>query len=439
MKSCLFKELFGKKILHTCSFKILIAVIFISFSFVSVAFAESVIIKFLPGAWSGNTIDFIKQQVEKWEAQTGNKVEFLSAPNNSSEVLALSQQYLAAESSDVDIYPMDVVWPGMLGRYFIDLLEYFSQDEIAEYDQAAISANTVDGLLVGIPFYADVGIFYYRTDLLEKYGFDGPPSTWEEMRLMANKIQDGEREEGNTSFWGYVFDGAAQEGFTCDILEWVSSFGGGTFVDSNGNITINNPEAVAAFEEASTWIDNIVPPGVTSYKIEDARGVWQAGNSAFMRNWPFAFALGQQDGSPIKDKFYVGPLPHGPKGESFSALGGWQLAISRFSKNPSIAASLIKFLNTPENQKERMMELARTPTRPALFNDPEILEAYPWTKMLIQIKPVPRPSAYTGTKYNQVSTAIWPIAHDIITRKISAQEGVEKLEQELMRIKGSGW
>jgi len=438
VKSNFIKYFLRKKILQKYSLMVGLIIIF-SFCMVAVAFADSVTLKFLPGAWSGNTIDFIKQQVKKWETQTGNKVEFLSAPNNSSEVLALSQQYLAAESSDVDIYPMDVVWPGMLGRYFADLSKYFTKEEIEEFDTAAISANTVNGLLVGIPFYADVGIFYYRTDLLEKYGFSGPPSTWEEMRQMAKKIQDGERADGNASFWGYVFDGAAQEGFTCDILEWVSSYGGGTFVDADGNITINNPGAIAAFEEVSKWIGNIVPPGVTSYKIEDARGVWQAGNAAFMRNWPFAFALGQQDDSPIKGKFYVGPLPHGPNGESFSALGGWQLAVSKFSKYPEEAASLIKFLNTPENQKERMMELARTPTRPALFNDPEILEAYPWTEMLLQIKAVPRPSAYTGTKYNQVSNAIWPIAHDIMTRKISAEEGLKKLEQELIRIKGSGW
>ncbi len=401
--------------------------------------AAGVVVKVLPGAWSGDTIDFIRQQAERWAMHTGNKVEFDAVPTGSSAVLALAQQYLAAGSGDIDIYPVDVVWPGMLGTYLIDLKPYFSRKDLDQYSPAALGANTVGGKLVGIPFYGDVGLFFYRTDLLRKYGYAGPPATWEEMRTMATKIMNGERAEGKANFWGYVFDGAAYEGLTCGTLEWVSSFGGGTFVDAKGKVTINNPKAVAAFTEVSKWVGTIVPPGVTSYKTEDARGVWQAGNAAFMRNWSYAYALGQSADSPIKDKFAIGMLPHGPGGKSYSTLGGWQLAVSRFSKKPDQAASLVKFLTSSDPMKERMIKLARIPTIVKQFDDPVIKDAYPWVATLISIQTVARPSAPTGTKYNQASSAIWTTAQAVLARQVDPAAAAKNLETELTRIKGNAW
>lgn len=160
-------------------------------------------------------------EVAGWEKETGISVDILNVPNNGSEILAIAQQNLAAENPDVDIYPMDIVWQGMLGRYFIDLQEYFSPEEIAKYMPAAIDANMISGRLVGIPFYGDISIFYYRTDLLEKYGYANPPATWAQLREMAEKIQEGERAAGNSNFWGFVFPGAVFEGFACDIVEWI--------------------------------------------------------------------------------------------------------------------------------------------------------------------------------------------------------------------------
>ena len=416
------------------------ACVLLAFLFASLGGQAAVVtVKVLPGAWSGDTIDFIRQQAERWAMHTGNKVEFDAVPAGSSAVLAMAQQYLAAGSSDIDIYPVDVVWPGMLGTYFADLKPYFSKKDLAKFDPSAIAANTVGGKLVGVPFYGDVGLFYYRTDLLKKYGYSAPPATWEEMRTMAAKIVNGERGEGKANFWGYVFDGAAYEGLTCNTLEWVASYGGGTFVDAKGKITINNPKAVAAFAEVAKWVGTIVPPGVTSYKTEDARGVWQAGNAAFMRNWSFAYALGQSNDSPIKDKFAIGMVPHGPGGKSLSTLGGWQLAVSRFSKKQAQAASLIKFLTDTDPMKERLIKLARIPTIPALFADPVVKEAYPWIETLNSIKTVARPSAATGTKYNQASSAIWAAAQAVLSHETTPGTAVKNLEAELARLAANGW
>ncbi|MEW6229665.1 MAG: hypothetical protein AB1700_16500, partial [Bacillota bacterium] len=102
-----------------------------------------------------------------------------------------------------------------------------------------------------------------------------PPKTWDELTNMAKTIQDGERKQGNKSFWGFVWQGNRYEGLACDALEWQASFGGGTIIERDGKITVNNPKTAAALRMAKSWVDTISPPGVTTYAEEDARAIWQ--------------------------------------------------------------------------------------------------------------------------------------------------------------------
>jgi ABC-type glycerol-3-phosphate transport system substrate-binding protein len=85
---------------------------------------------------------------------------------------------------------------------------------------------------------ATAGLLYYRTDLLEKYGFKNPPNTWNELTQMAQKIQEGERNGGVKDFYGFLFQGSAYEGLTCNGLEWLASSGAGTIVESDGKVSI---------------------------------------------------------------------------------------------------------------------------------------------------------------------------------------------------------
>ncbi len=137
-------------------------------------------------------------------------------------------------------------------------------------------------------------MLFYRSDLLEHYG-ETVPQTWAEMTRIAERIQQAEREAGNEGFWGYVFQGKAYEGLTCNAIEWVASYGGGRIVDDNGNITINNAGAAEALQTVAGWIGTIAPRGVMGYEEEQARAVFQNGDTLFMRNWPYVYALSQPD------------------------------------------------------------------------------------------------------------------------------------------------
>src|SRR5262249_6894979 len=158
-------------------------------------------------------------------------------------------------------------------------------DVIDQHFPSIVASQKVEGRLVALPLFTDAPALYYRKDLLERY--HAPvPRTWDEMAATAKMIMDKERKAGNSDMWGFVFQGKAYEGLTCDALEWVKSSGGGQIVEADGTISINNREAAAAIERARGWVGTISPPGVLAYGEEESRGVWQTGNSVFMRNWP---------------------------------------------------------------------------------------------------------------------------------------------------------
>src|SRR6266567_4726869 len=263
--------------------------------------------------------------IDQFNKDTGINVVFTQRPQDSTEALALYQRFFQGQSSDIDTFSMDVVWPGILAPHLVDLTSALGDDAKQHY-AGIIANNTVGGKLVAMPYFSDFGMLYYRTDLLQKYSLAKPPTTWDELAMQAQKILDGEK-AANPTFAGFVFQGKAYEGLTCDALEWIASSGGGTIVDSSGKVTVNNPQAAAILNEVRGWVGNVVPRGVTSYAEEDARSAFQGGNAAFMRQWPYAYSLSQADDSAVKGKFDVGPLPAQANGKPTGTIGGWGQAV----------------------------------------------------------------------------------------------------------------
>ena len=390
----------------------------------------------------GLELQLCQEGAEAWAEATGNQVNVISTPNSATERLALYQQILAANSADIDVFQIDVIWPGILANHFIDLTEHVDQDAIDQHFEAIVQNNTVDDRLVAMPWFTDAGILYYRTDLLEKYGKE-PPTTWQELTEVAREIQEGERAEGNDRMLGFVFQAKAYEGLTCDALEWIDSFGGGTIVDGEGAITINNENAVEALELAASWIGDIAPEGVLNYAEEESRGVFQSGNAVFMRNWPYAWALGNAPDSPITGKIGVSQLPKGGEdGKPTGVLGGWQLAVSKYSQNAELAVDLVRHLTSPDEQKRRAIEGSYNPTIAALYQDEEVLEATPFFGELYDTftNAVARPSRVTGEKYNQVSSEFFNAVHSVLSDKTDAASSLEALEGRLDRLsRGGRW
>jgi trehalose/maltose transport system substrate-binding protein len=383
----------------------------------------------------GVELRLCQEGVAAWEKKTGNHVRIVTTPNSSTDRLALYLQMLASHTSDIDVLQIDVVWAGILASQLVDLSPYVGDAPKADFP-TLIENDTVDGKLVAMPWWADVGVLYYRKDLLTRYGF-APPQTWHELTNDAEAIERGERQAGHRRLWGFVFQGRAYEGLTCDALEWIASFGGGTIIDKSGAVTVDNPRAIAALRMAAGWVGTIAPRGVLNYDEEAARGVFQTGNAVFMRNWPYAWALSQSKDSAVRGKVGVSVLPRGPDGETAGTLGGWQLAISRYSKHPAQAASLVVFLTSAEQQKKRAIAASYNPTIEKLYADPQVLAANPFFKQLVGPleAAVARPARIVGPYYNHVSNDFWRAAHDILAGEAAPASRVAVLAQELNRLK----
>ncbi len=376
--------------------------------------------------------DLCAQGAQAWAKKTGHTVEFTSMSTDVSVELATLQQLLAAGSTELDVARVDIIWPGLVANHFIDLKPHIPEELLKQHFPSIVQNNLVNGKLVAMPWYTDAGVLYYRKDLLEKHG-QQPPTTWQELAEAARKVVAAEKKAGNGKLVGFVFQGKAYEGLTCNALEWVDSFGGGTIVDPRGQVTLNNPKAVEAIDFFASLIGNVAPKGVLSYDEEGARGAFQSGNAVFMRNWPYAWALANSKDSPVKDKVGVMALPKGgADGKSTGTLGGWQLGVPKYSKNQALAVDLVKYLTSREEQKRRALVGSFNPTIMSLYEDEELLKANPFFRSLYSTftNAVPRPTI-TGAKYNQVSTEFRNSVYATLSGKGKAAANLAKADAKL--------
>nr|WP_314258150.1 ABC transporter substrate-binding protein [uncultured Devosia sp.] len=382
---------------------------------------------------TGTGLQFLQSELDLFAEETGNTVTIVPMPSSTSDQFGQYRLWLAAGNTDIDVYQTDVIWAPQLADQFVDMTAAFA-DVVDQHFPSVIESQTVDGKLVAVPAFTDAPALYYRTDLLEKYGKE-VPTTWAELKATAQEIMDAERAEGAADMWGYVFQGNAYEGLTCNALEWVNSYGGGQIIEADGTISINNENAVAALEEAASWIGTISPEGNLAYMEEESRGVWQLGNSVFMRNWPYAYALSNNEDSAVKGKFDVAPLPagEGEGAKSSATLGGWNFAVSKYSQNQEAAIDLALFLSSADSQKRRAIAQANLPTVQSLYSDEEVLAASPFMANWEEIfqNAVPRPSAPTQANYNEASSLFWSAVHNTLSGNGSASENLEVLEIDL--------
>jgi trehalose/maltose transport system substrate-binding protein len=390
-----------------------------------------------PGWVDKEFSDRREQEVAQFTRETGIQVMLLPGPETAIDQLALWRKLLENDTGTPDVYEIDVIWPGTLAEYFMDLKPYLAREATTHFP-VLVTNDKVNGRLVAMPYHADVGLLFYRTDLLRKYGYQNPPRSWEELEKMAARIQAGERAKGKKDFWGYVWEGAPSEALTCNGLEWQASEGGGRIIEEDRTISVNNPQAARSWARAARWTGSISPPGVIAYKEWDALNIWRSGNAAFMRNWTAAYLLSGAKESAVRNNFGVALPPNGQTGAA-SVLGGASLGISRKSSHPQEALALVRFLCRRDVQRERAQITAQAPTLPSLYDDPELLKKSPYFALLKEgflTGVIARPSSVTGKQYGDVSEKYFKAVHSVLTGKRSGANAAADLETELVRITG---
>jgi trehalose/maltose transport system substrate-binding protein len=350
--------------------------------------------------------------------------------------LDLLRKVLHAGEPAPDILGIDVIWPASLADDLIDLRPYLSP-ELLSQDRDLLASYTVHGKVVAIPFRTHVGVLAYRIDLLQRYGYTHPPRTWEELEKMASRIQAGERARGTKDFWGYVWQGAATEGLTCNALEWQAAEGGGRVIEEDQSISINNPHAVRAWERAARWIGKISPPGVVSYRETDTLNIWNSGNAAFLRSWEWADHLAHPSKSPMQQYTGLTSMP-GDGREEVGALGGYGLAVPRSSAHLQEAIALIRFLIASDLQA-KAVPANDLPSGPRQFDNlPRMLRpsdpSDPRSQQATRL--VSRPANSTGDRYQAVTQAYSQAVHSVLIGKKAAPDAAAELEKRLVQITG---
>ena len=373
------------------------------------------------------------RDMDQFTRETGVRIKYAPTPESSISQLELWRKLLQSPDSSPDVIGIDVIWPSMLNDQLIDLKPYF-QSELAGMDPKLLANFTVGDKLVGIPYHTLIGVLAYRKDLLREYGFKKPPATWDELENMSVRIQHGERAKGKSDFWGFVWQGANYEGLTCDALEWQESQGGGSIIENDKTISVNNRAVVGAWERARHWVGWISPPSVIAYRELDSNDVWESGRAAFFRTWLWQYRLRNPRESRIGLETGYTSVPAGHAGR-FGALGGTGISIARSSPHREEAVAFIRFLIRHDQQ------LAVAPDSqwlPELTEAPAVL--YPQSRSSTDSRSgavlAARPSAVAGEKYEEVGKAYFEAVHSVLTGEKTAQTAAADVERQLVQITG---
>jgi multiple sugar transport system substrate-binding protein len=328
-------------------------------------------------------------------------------PHSSSSFHDLLTQKLKNESVDVDVFLMDVIWPAEFAAAgWADSLDHdFPAEEREEFFTGAVSANTWNGSVYGVPLYVDSGILYYREDLLDRYGFE-PPTTWPEMVEQATTIIAGERDT-EPSIYGFSGQFKQYEGLICNMMEYIVSNGGQMIDTGRQKATVGEPPAIDAVRFVrDRIIGELAPEGVLTYEEPESIALFLQGHAIFHRNWPYAWEVANDpEQSRIAGKVGIARLPHFAGNDSVSTLGGWQVGISAFSRNREVAWRFVEFLTSERIQKLLAIKAGLAPTRRALYDDPEVLAAQPQLGDMRTVFDTARPRPRTPL-YPAVSNAL---------------------------------
>lgn len=325
-----------------------------------------------------------------------------------------------------DLLAVDTIWVQEFARagWIAPLDNLLPQAEREEFFPGPIMAATLDHKLYAVPWYVDAGVLYYRRDLLDRHGI-APPATWPELVHAARVILDAEQDP---DLAGFVWQGKQYEGLICVALEVIRSNGTDLWTGDR-----NRAETSLRFLRETISVHGITPLSTSMADEESTRQIFGDGRALFMRNWPYAWSLLEREGSPVRGKIGMAPLPSFPGYAGAPVLGGWLLAIPQHSPRQEAASELIRFLTSPEVQRRMAIALGYNPTRRALYAEIPLVETRPVLKDLYPILLKARPRPVTPY-YLLLSQSAQPEVSAFVVGRKTASETLEAVRRQAERL-----
>ncbi len=386
-------------------------------------------IVFKHGKIAGDPAPF-RKLLDRFEQENpGIRVKDETLPASTDEQHQFYAINLDSRSADFDVLSLDVIWVQEFARagWLRDVSSLYAPREWNAFFPGPMQAVTFNGRPYAVPWYIDAGLLYYRSDLLKKY--DRPvPTTWQELVKTAQDITKREKD-----LYGFIWQGKQYEGFVCNALEFIWSNGGEVLQD--GKPVLDSPQNREALQFMRALIENygVTPALVTTAIEEPTRHLFGSGKALFMRNWPYAWNLFEEEGSGVKGDVGVAPLPSFPGHRSASTLGGWQLGVNRYSRNPEAAEKLVQFLTSPAAQKTLALTIGYKPTRRALYKDPDLVRQQPFMASLYDIFMMARPRPVTPY-YMMITQVMQPEFSAVIAGIKTPRESLGSAQKQIEHI-----
>ena len=362
-----------------------------------------------------DTSGSFKQIVDRHNRESEVNVRLLELPEAADQQRTQQVQRLRAESDECDVLGIDVIWTAEYAAqgWLYDVSNVI-EDRQGDFIQSTVDTAEFEGKHFAVPFNTNAGFLYYRTDQEQQ-----APKTWEDVYQQAEQTD------------GLVYQGSRYEGLTVDFLELLYSAGGKAVSDDGSQSEINSDEAKKVLQFMVDGIkDGAVPEATLTYKEQESLRAFQAGNSTFMRNWPYAYALLKD--SDLADKFDIATFPSFGGGEGAGVLGGYNLGISAYSQNAEGALEFINFATSPEAQKLMMTKSTLPAVLTETYSDPEVKKTAPFAQDLLKAvqQAQPRP---VSPVYPQISEAIYKNVYEALSGDRSPDEALNRADQEIQR------
>jgi multiple sugar transport system substrate-binding protein len=394
--------------------------------------SQPVVLSFLMNA---PEVPTLRPLIAEFERQNpGIRLNMIEAPNASNLVEDLNTSSFLLGSSPYDLINMDVVWVAKFAAagWLRPLDELVSKAELEKFLPGDIEGSRYKGTLYRLPWRTDVGMLYYRTDLLNQAGLK-PPETFSDLLQTAKTIQQAD----NQVKWGYVWQGRQYEGAAAMFIEVLQGYGGFWVNPQTNEVGLDRPEAINALNFLMSTIDQgVSPTGVSTYQEEEARRLFQNGTTVFMRNWPYAWGLLNKEGSPVQGKVSIKPMVHAPNEKGAGCLGGWGWGIAKTTQHPQEAWKAVQFFTSAYVQKETSLSGGYLPSLKSLYKDADLLKKYEYFPLVLKVLQTPalRPQI---AQYAQASDILQRYLSSAISKRTSPEEALQAAARETRSLLGA--
>ncbi|SBT65598.1 carbohydrate ABC transporter substrate-binding protein, CUT1 family [Micromonospora sediminicola] len=331
------------------------------------------------------------------QAQGRYRISYRVLPREADEQRVQMVRRLAAQDTGMDVLGLDVTWTQ----------EFASAKWIREWtgqDKAEVEQGTLGGpldtaryedKLYAAPKNTNVQLLWYRSDLVSQ-----PPKTWDEMISAAQQL----KQQGKP--YQVLTMGAQYEGLVV-LYNTLAESAGGKILSDDGKKAVMDAGTVRALEQLKTFATAGVTSPSFSNAVEDpVRLEFQSGRGAFQVNWPFVYPAMQEANPELAKNVKWARVPGVEAGTpSKVTIGGVNLAVSTYSKHPTESFEAARCLRNAEHQKFSAVNDGVPPTIEAVYDDPEMAEAYPMKETILEELKEPAVRPLTPA-YQSISTVM---------------------------------